>query len=310
VTDIPRINQTLQSELRARRMRRVGAVEAATWLDAAGVLTDSPTKPGRPLRDLLRLRKGLISGQRQEMNGRWFIDLVEASAPITSSRDHEIKTTRAVVPLVSLAQVVRGLSAEKDDIRNATNALTTGPLYTIAQLANLPGDAIDKPGVYSIWCEDGDAVSAISHALGPPIDPGLLYVGDTGARTGSKGTLRRRIGRNHFGSSANASGSTLRLTVGAILRAHLDLVPHETNSGRVQFDPESEKTLTRWMGRYLSIRVWPARSVQALTGMETRLLAKLEPPLSLQRAANSPHAGTISRLRKEVGRRARAARTE
>jgi hypothetical protein len=32
------------------------AVEAAHWLDAAGLLADSPSRPGLPLRNMLRRR--------------------------------------------------------------------------------------------------------------------------------------------------------------------------------------------------------------------------------------------------------------
>ena len=44
----------------------VAAVDAARWLDDAGLLKDSALRPGKPLRDMLRT--GMIDGQRQEMN--------------------------------------------------------------------------------------------------------------------------------------------------------------------------------------------------------------------------------------------------
>jgi hypothetical protein len=53
-------------------MDMVTAVEAAGWLDEAGLLSDSPHRPGLPLRNLLREQR--IRGQRQEPNRRWFID--------------------------------------------------------------------------------------------------------------------------------------------------------------------------------------------------------------------------------------------
>lgn len=73
-TKVEHINRFLQDELGRRERHEVAAVEAARWLDAAGLLTDSDIRPGLPLRDLLRAR--LISGQRQEPNRRWFIDRV------------------------------------------------------------------------------------------------------------------------------------------------------------------------------------------------------------------------------------------
>jgi hypothetical protein len=68
------INAVLQAELRRRRLDEVSAVEAARWLDAAGVLKDTDARPGLPLRDLLRA--GRIDGAIQRPaapHGRWYI---------------------------------------------------------------------------------------------------------------------------------------------------------------------------------------------------------------------------------------------
>lgn len=74
-TGVRAINQFLQRELRRRERTEVAAVEAARWLDQAGLLADSKIRPGLPLRDLLRAES--ITGQRQEANRRWFIGRVD-----------------------------------------------------------------------------------------------------------------------------------------------------------------------------------------------------------------------------------------
>ena len=71
---IERINAHLQSRLRKESRDEVAAVEAAIWLDEAGLLSDSRARPGLPLRRLLR--DGVITGQEQRpnvRNGRWWI---------------------------------------------------------------------------------------------------------------------------------------------------------------------------------------------------------------------------------------------
>jgi hypothetical protein len=68
------INAVLQAQLRRQHMDEVTAVEAARWLDAAGVLKDSDARPGLPLRNLLRA--GRIDGAIQRPAspfGRWHI---------------------------------------------------------------------------------------------------------------------------------------------------------------------------------------------------------------------------------------------
>ncbi|MCY3878933.1 MAG: hypothetical protein OXF74_07115 [Rhodobacteraceae bacterium] len=70
--DLYKINLHIQERLEKNTQDEVGAVEAAQWLDQAGLLPDR--KRGLPLRNLLR--KGRIAGQEQRPNhkgGRWFI---------------------------------------------------------------------------------------------------------------------------------------------------------------------------------------------------------------------------------------------
>lgn len=68
------IDRFLQAELVRRRLGEVTAVEAAAWLDEAGLLPDSPSRPGLPLRNLLRAGR-IRSGEQRppQKHGNWFI---------------------------------------------------------------------------------------------------------------------------------------------------------------------------------------------------------------------------------------------
>ncbi|XAM00889.1 hypothetical protein OT109_05785 [Phycisphaeraceae bacterium D3-23] len=72
MAEVFRMNHRLQSEMRRRCINTLTAVDAAAILDEAGLLADSPDRPGRDLRRLLR--DGKINGARQLPNRRWFID--------------------------------------------------------------------------------------------------------------------------------------------------------------------------------------------------------------------------------------------
>ncbi len=74
MVNMDEINQFLQDRLKRSGCDSVGAVEASEWLDEAGLLHNSADRPGKPLRNLLR--NGMLVGQRQESNKRWFIDYV------------------------------------------------------------------------------------------------------------------------------------------------------------------------------------------------------------------------------------------
>jgi excisionase family DNA binding protein len=72
--DVQAINGFIQDRLRVLDRDDVPAVEAACWLDNAGLLEDSESRPGLPLRNLLR--DGHIAGADQRpahRYGRWFI---------------------------------------------------------------------------------------------------------------------------------------------------------------------------------------------------------------------------------------------
>jgi excisionase family DNA binding protein len=68
------INGFLQGRLRDLGRPEVSALEAACWLDDAGLLRDSETRPGLPLRNLLRAGQIMGADQRPARRyGRWFI---------------------------------------------------------------------------------------------------------------------------------------------------------------------------------------------------------------------------------------------
>jgi hypothetical protein len=76
---VARVNSVLQCELRRRGLDEVSAVEAALWLEATGVLADSASRPGLPLRRMLRA--GSIDGAEQRpaaSHGRWYIKAADA----------------------------------------------------------------------------------------------------------------------------------------------------------------------------------------------------------------------------------------
>jgi hypothetical protein len=82
------INLAIQEQLAARSISDASAVEAARWLDEQGLLADSDSRPGKPLRDLLR--RGLIEGQRLDPNGRWHISRSETSSASSDTRKSEV----------------------------------------------------------------------------------------------------------------------------------------------------------------------------------------------------------------------------
>jgi hypothetical protein len=98
------INVYLQAELRRLWMDEASAVKAAGWLDTAGLLNDSESRPGLPLRNLLRA--GHIQGGTQRPPtpyGRWYIERVDQPADGREAHDasrarRTRKATTAALP--------------------------------------------------------------------------------------------------------------------------------------------------------------------------------------------------------------------
>lgn len=73
-SETARIESYLQDELLRRALPEVSAVEAARWLDEGGLLRDSQSRPGLPLRNLLRAGAIENADQRPPRRyGKWFI---------------------------------------------------------------------------------------------------------------------------------------------------------------------------------------------------------------------------------------------
>ena len=107
----------------------------------------------------------------------------------------------------------------------------------------------------------------------------------------SKQNLRKRI-RNHF--RGNASGSTLRLTLGSLLSAELGIQLRRTgDSGRLTFG-DGEAVLSEWMGEHARVcwLVEPAPWV-----IESKLISELVLPLNLDQNRRSRFHAALSAAR-------------
>lgn len=80
--DLPAINAAIQRYVAARPDRRATAVAVAAELDRREILRDSPTRSGKPLRDLMRA--GLIDDAHQPDGRHWIIDLDRKGTAWTS----------------------------------------------------------------------------------------------------------------------------------------------------------------------------------------------------------------------------------
>ena len=276
--DVQAINAFLQAEMARRGVDCVTAVEAARWLDHHGLLRDSQSRPGKPLRDLLRARQ--INGQKQELNARWSICRV----------DHDLQ----LGPVRKAPSIPQASEPTRIEIGSLVAQLRNPKLRLPAR--DWPGELQDihLPGLYAMWV-DADGAADLSAGLGLRIGEGLIYAGQAGAG-GSAATLRSRIGSNHI--RGNVYGSTFRWTLAAILEHEIGL----TSTGRRRMDSASELLLTTWIAKHLAIAAVPLSDRLALLAQETDVLRLLDPPLNIQGMPPSEHRTRLSALRSSFGR--------
>ena len=177
------ITAFLQSRLAALGLDDVAAVQAARWLDDAALLGDSPSRPGKPLRDLLRAGKIAYAEQRPPtQNGRWFIvkagtSRLSRAAPTRRLRAGATTQPARVVDCDDVARRCRCTSAE---VHRALAALDCEAIRLPAR--EWPGGLrdLDQPGMYSWWVAPAGA-HHLSEGMGYTIAGGRIYAGQTGA---------------------------------------------------------------------------------------------------------------------------------
>lgn len=154
------------------------------------------------------------------------------------------------------------------------------------------------PGVYAVYIREPGKLAPVLEGIDD-----LIYIG-------LSTNLASREFDMHF--SSNSTGvSTLRRSIGALLKGPLDLHafprssgPSETNFRNYCFEPDGEERLTAWMREQLQVGVHATPLYEAL---ETALVRQLKPPLNLTKWPN-PYAAEIKRLRKVCADEARASR--
>jgi hypothetical protein len=171
-------------------------------------------------------------------------------------------------------------------------------LYTASEVLRRPSPVPTSPGVYA-WYFDAPLpwidVTAC-HRIDGCV---LLYVGispKTPSPKGpSKSTLRKRIWCHYRG---NAEGSTLRQTLGCLLRSRLAIKLRRVGSGtRYTFTNPGEQALDRWMDRHAFV-TWV--EAEAPWEIEKKLLSRLTLPLNVDGNASQEAAAVLSARRKKA----------
>jgi hypothetical protein len=168
-----------------------------------------------------------------------------------------------------------------------------------------PSPVPQSPGAYAWYFDEvpGDVDAAGCH-----VHEGrtLLYVGISPAappqngRVPSRSTLKRRL-QTHY--SGNASGSTLRLTLGCLLSERLGIQLRRVGSGgRYTFTNPGEQQVDTWMAANAFV-AWQV--CERPWELEKRILeGSLALPLNIADNPCTAHTTYLSRIRRAARSRA------
>lgn len=174
-------------------------------------------------------------------------------------------------------------------------------LTEAAAVLGRPSAIPSLPGIYA-WYFDRVPPRVPTDGCHEVHGSWLLYVGISPKKPSSTGKtssqdLRKRL-TNHY--SGNASGSTLRLTMGSLLQDELG-IRLQMVGGRLTFGP-GEAQLSRWMADHARV-AWACDPAPWI--LEDHLIATLSLPLNLQGNAHHPFQSTLASIRRDARSRTR-----
>lgn len=183
--------------------------------------------------------------------------------------------------------------------------LAPARLWTRAEVLARPSPVPAQPGVYAWYFTSAppEVPTGECHRVGGAV---LLYVGISPKRPPADGsspstqTLRNRV-RYHY--RGNAAGSTLRLTLGALLADQLDIGLRRvgTTGNRLTFS-DGEAALNEWMAAHARV-CWVADPQPWLA--ESHLIGDVSLPLNLDQNAHSNFHAELTHRRAQQRQAAR-----
>jgi hypothetical protein len=174
--DIDAINRHIQKQLRESGLERVSAVEAARWLDDAGLLRDSRQRRGKPLRDLLRARE--VIGQRRDGN-RWFIVLV----PTLPARERPVGAVPSLIRAAETSLTVSDIASTK--LWYASPSWTCPEVATKMREQGFDAAPVrERPLRRYVTLKETEGSTGRVRDVARPIDPGHMVTSALGLADG------------------------------------------------------------------------------------------------------------------------------
>lgn len=257
------IISTLDNYIERNGIDELTAVEAAEILDGAGILNDSSSRPGKPLRDILRA--GEIEHAYQLSNGRWFISHSRKSYDKNMTKEKTVKVSATQISFDKLMDSLK--------------------FRSVKQLNTL--DIPDLPGIYVIKIRDIKKLPQVFRKVLQERKHNIMYIGI------STNSLRDRF----WGNELHAKGhGTFFRSLGAVLGylPEAGSLKERKNKRNYKFSKHDSAEIIGWIEDNLEVN-FVAHS-DNLEEMERSLIAQNLPLLNLDK--NPAKLDELVRLRR------------
>lgn len=258
------IISTLDKYIERNGIDALTAVEAAEILDEAGILNDSSSSPGKPLRNILR--SGEIKHAYQLSNGRWFIP--------HSGKNYEKKVIKNEPVKTSASQI------------SVKQLMDSSKFRSVKQLKVL--DIPNVSGIYVIKIKDINKLPQVFSKVLYERKHNILYIGI------SEDSLKKRF----WGNELHAKGhGTFFRSLGAVLGylPKAGSLKGKTKNYNYKFSGHDSAEIIGWIEDNLEVNF--ITHSDNLEEIERSLIAKYLPLLNLGK--NPAKLDELDRLRRK-----------
>lgn len=276
--DVKTIITYLDNYLKQTRQQSIDPVAANAILAKAGLLNDSKDRPGKPLRDLLRM--GLLPHAFQSggKGSSWTIPHSckrTAKTTLTISAVTKVEKPMRVTKQVSTSDI----SQLEKKLMNEKNFKSAGSIDNL-----VPNIA----GLYCIRISDINNLPNPFNTFLADREHNIIYIGI------ATESLNRRFLNQEL--RANGHGTFFR-SIGALLghRPPKGSLTTKANKRNYKFSPTDEQKIIKWINDYLHVN-WVEFSGD-LDSLETGMINKYRPLINI--AKNPSSLKLLSDLRKE-----------
>ena len=197
----------------------------------------------------------------------------------------------------------------KEMVKNETNSdfyyrfckalLEPTHLYSRSQVLTKPCPVPKERGLYAWYFKEIPCITPTDECVVKD-DLTLLYVGRSPRNDKSTGNLRKRVSC-HF--EEDASGSTLRLTLGVLLTEKSGFPLRIVGSDEsMTFTPPGESSLNDWMEQNAFV-CWATHPKP--WEVEADIINSVSPLLNIQKNRRNPFRAKLKEMREEAKRKAR-----